>query len=176
MTDSLKAPQMKMNNSERLVAAIVSPLLAFVGFVAPCIGANADYCTVTNMCWNGAKTNILAIAESRLAANTNDIVGIVLKLEYDLSFSYLDDFTNNIPKAIKVASGVHTPNFAELYNDFVVSLTHLEKFIRENPASEADLVRERAKGNIPHKRMNFNRFLKALDDDGFFEGTPNEDE
>ena len=25
----------------------------------------------------------------------NDIVGIVLKLEYDLSFSYLDDFTNN---------------------------------------------------------------------------------
>ena len=116
MTDSLKAPKMKMNNSERLVAAIVSLLHAFAGFVAPCIGANADYCTVTNLWWNGYKTNVLAIAESRLEANTNDIVGIVLKLEYDLSFTYLDDLTNSFPRALDVASRIRTPSFSALYD------------------------------------------------------------
>ena len=154
--------------------AIVS-LLAIVPVLASAT-EYPSYASVTNLWWNGYKTNVLAIAESRLEANTNDIVGIVLKLEYDLSFSYLDDFTNNIQKAINIASHIHTPNFSATFDEFAESLTFLETFIREHPLSESDLQRERAKGNITHKRMNLRYYLKALDDDGFFEGTPNEDE
>ena len=154
--------------------AIVS-LLAIVPVLASAT-EYPSYASVTNMWWNGYKTNVLAIAESRLEANTNDIVGIMLKLEYYFSFTYRDDFTNNIPKAIEVAAKVHTPNFSAVFDDFVETMTELETFIRENPLSESDLQRERAKGSIAHKRMNFRCYLKALDDDGFFEGTPNEDE
>ena len=161
-----------MSTGKRLALLVNISLLIMIRNIGFC----GDYSTVTNLWWNGYKTNVLAIAESRLEANTNDIVGIMLKLEYYFSFTYRDDFTNNIPKAIEVAAKVHTPNFSAVFDDFVETMTELETFIRENPLSESDLQRERAKGSIAHKRMNFRCYLKALDDDGFFEGTPNEDE
>ena len=63
-------------------------IAAVLVMIAGSSSAQTDlYSTVTNLWWEGPKTNILAIAEERLAANTNDIVGIILKTEYDISFS-----------------------------------------------------------------------------------------
>ena len=73
------------------------------------------YSTVTNLWWEGPKTNILAIAEERLAANTNDIVGIVLKTEYDISFSPATVLSNSFRRVLAVGAEVDTPAFAAAY-------------------------------------------------------------
>ena len=45
-----------------------------------------NFVLVTNLWYQGSKSNVLAIAEQRLAANPNDLAGLVLKMEYDFSF------------------------------------------------------------------------------------------
>ena len=88
---------------------LVAAMLAF----APHARAQADlYSTVTNLWWNGPKTNLLALAEQRLAADTNDIVGIVLKTEYDISFSRASVLSNSFRRVLSVGAGVRTPAFS----------------------------------------------------------------
>ena len=42
---------------------------------------------VTNLWYQGYKTNVLAIANERLSQNTNDIAGLILKAEFQLDSS-----------------------------------------------------------------------------------------
>ena len=45
-----------------------------------------DFVTVTNLWYEGHKSNVLAMADQRLAVNSNDLAGLVLRMEYDFSF------------------------------------------------------------------------------------------
>ena len=96
----------------------MTPVALIAAFLAVACQARAQsdlYATVTNLWWNGPKTNILAIAEERLAANTNDIVGIVLKTEYDISFSPATVLSNSFRRVLSVGALVDTPAFAAAY-------------------------------------------------------------
>ena len=55
-----------------------------------------NFALVTNLWYQGYKTNVLAIAEQRLAANSNDLAGLVLKMEYDFSFLNFSNISNNM--------------------------------------------------------------------------------
>jgi len=44
------------------------------------------YTNVTNLWYQGYKSNVLNIATARLAVNTNDIAGLILKAEYHFAF------------------------------------------------------------------------------------------
>ncbi|MDD2600148.1 MAG: hypothetical protein PHO37_13140 [Kiritimatiellae bacterium] len=54
-----------------------------------CVFAQTNFYTnVTNLWYQGYKTNVFAIANERLAQNTNDIAGLILKAEFH--FAHLD--------------------------------------------------------------------------------------
>ena len=58
---------------------IIFTLIVGVGTVVQ--AKNNFYANVTNLWYQGYKSNVLNIANARLAANTNDIAGLILKAE-----------------------------------------------------------------------------------------------
>ena len=51
-----------------------------------------------------------AIAQKRLACNSNDIAGAILKMEYDLEYLNLNEISNSIIRVDNILREVHTPS------------------------------------------------------------------
>ncbi len=125
------------------------------------------YTNVTNLWYQGYKTNVLAIASARLAQNTNDIAGLILKMEYHLAFSEMSEISNSFWRVINVGDTITSPHFSEKYPDKRANLLEILDFIRTNPISPAELTEEQAKGNINHKPLPA-VLIEALQKDGYF--------
>lgn len=125
---------------------------------------------VTNLWYQGYKTNVLAIAEQRLAANSNDLAGLVIKMEYDAEYMNTDCFSNNI-FALQAAIGSIATNtfFFKEVSSLSNELTNmLEILATEFKPTPEEIENDRAKANIIHKPMTYEVPLKALHDDGLF--------
>ena len=66
------------------------------------------YTNVTNLWYQGYKTNVLEIANTRLGANSNDIAGLILKAEYHLAFCEDAALSNAYLRVIQVADTITT--------------------------------------------------------------------
>lgn len=64
------------------------------------------YQQVSSMWFSGDKRGVLDIANQRLAQNSNDIAGLLLKLEYETEFLQLDNMTNTMAKITLVQNSV----------------------------------------------------------------------
>ena len=73
-----------MNAKTMLTATVIGLGMCLSAWAAP--SANT-YHAVTNDWYNGNFSNVLELASSRLAANTNDLVGTYLKLSWDVCFA-----------------------------------------------------------------------------------------
>ena len=147
--------------------AIAAVLVALVGSSS----AQTDlYSTVTNLWWEGPKTNILAIAEERLAANTNDIVGIVLKTEYDISFSPASVISNSFRRVLSVGAHVDTPAFAAAYPRIAWNVSGM--FIATEHYTDDVYLSERQKGFNTHVEMGMKWAWDALHEDGWLDVSP----
>lgn len=128
-----------------------------------------SFTLVTNLWYQGYKTNVLAIAEERLLVNSNDVAGLVLRMEYDLEFSNVDLFSNNIIRVLSAAGDITNQVFRSNYPKMESSLTHFLHFLaNSSPPSSLNIDNEKAKAAIIHKRMIYERYLKWLHDDGLF--------
>ena len=128
-----------------------------------------NFALVTNLWYNGYKSNVLAIAEQRLAANSNDLAGLILKMEYNLEFSNDNFLSNDILRVLSVASNttsktIHS-RFTEIYDDLTSFLIFLKNDYHLTPS---EMEEERANALIIHKRMTYEDYLKWLHDDGLF--------
>ena len=132
----------------------------------PCLG---DFVTVTNLWYEGHKTNVLAIAEQRLAANSNDLAGLILKMEYNLAFSNNSCLSNDALLVISVANDM-TNEHIKAHSQ--VMRSYLEMFLdylaHDYHPTESEIELEKQKGFIIHKPMTYEIPLKALHDDGLF--------
>ena len=129
------------------------------------------FANVTNLWWQGHKSNVLAIAEQRLACNSNDIAGLILKMEYDFSFLNLDSVSNSIQRVLDCGNTISTTNYASSFPFFKFSLEHsLHVFTIESMYEDIDA--ERAKALLPEKRMSFERHLFAVCLDGLVTNYP----
>ena len=122
-----------MTNRTIIVCVAVSMLLHAEAF------GQDLYSTITNLWWEGPKTNLITIAEDRLAQDTNDIVGAVLKMECDTAFGDGNSFSNSFWRFIRSGRIVRTPAFRcwyplESLNLAVVleSMPSLSRTIRHN--------------------------------------------
>lgn len=161
----------------RLDATALPPSPAHTIFVPPRLVPPATtekpsdlYSTVTNLWWNGPKTNILAIAEERLAANTNDIVGIVLKAEYDISFSPASVLSNSFRRVLSVGAEVDTPAFAATYPRIAWNVSGM--FIALERYTDDIYLSERHKGFNNHVEMGLKWAWDALHEDGWLDVSP----
>ena len=128
-------------------------ILAFAALAA--VAAKADdtafFTNVTNLWYQGHKSNVLAIAEERLAHNTNDIAGLILKMEYDLEFTRSDSISNSVLRIIEAGAEIKSLRFKIRYPELKIDLEDLLDVIASHPI--LDLEEERAKSLIPCKTM-----------------------
>ncbi len=139
-------------------------VIVFVGAVQ---AQTNFYTTVTNLWYQGYKSNVLSLAEARLLQNTNDIAGLILKAEYDLEFLELTSISNSYERVIQVGDTITTTNFVKRFewerNDYVDGLD----WLKNEPIPANELPAEKAKANIIHKELP-TKLIEALQKDGFF--------
>lgn len=125
------------------------------------------YTNVTNLWYQGNKTNVLAITEQRLQQNTNDIAGLLLKVEYQVEFFHFDQLTNTMTHLLTVAESYTGTNFLKRLSVLREDFTVMKEYSTNYPPGqlEADLPKTNQAGKV----MSFGLSLEALQKDGYFE-------
>ena len=131
------------------------------------------YANVTNLWHQGAesRTNVLAIANARLAINSNDIAGLRLKANYDLEFLEVTSVSNSYLRVIQIGDTIMTTNFVKCWQeDFSRQcILGLLDGISENPLSAQEIQEGKIKALIPHKPLPDADLIEALQKDGYFD-------
>jgi hypothetical protein len=113
---------------------------------------------------------VLAIANARLAANTNDIAGLILKAEYHLAFYEVGSISNAYLRVIQVGDTITTANFMSRWQGFSrESILLLLDDFAENPVTPQEIQAEKHKGFINEKPLPASRMIEALLKDGYFD-------
>ncbi|MDR0993150.1 MAG: hypothetical protein LBN38_01070 [Verrucomicrobiota bacterium] len=122
---------------------------------------------VSQLWFDGYKGDVLAIANTRLQADTNDIAGLILKMEYEMEYLELQEVTNTMARVIDVGTMIETEEFSSLFPLLEGSIIHLINMIPLYPTNE--LAADIDKANIAGKSLSFGVAIKALQDDGYFD-------
>ena len=77
--------------------------------------AAATLAVVTNDWRRGAYSNVLELAQSRLAANTNDIVAAYIMKDYDIMFSDFTAMSNSLQRLIRAGALVTLPAYTNRF-------------------------------------------------------------
>ena len=134
--------------------------------LTPVLQASSYFTNVTNEWWQGRQTNVLSMAESRLAANTNDIAGLLMKASYDFDFSNSTTLSNTLVRVLSVGETVTFPAFTNAFR-----LTRLDiqgTFMTLGSETPEEHATDMLKVMGPGHPMAYSDELKALDDDGYF--------
>ena len=128
------------------------------------------YTNVTNLWYQGHKSNVLEIAEQRLTANTNDIAGLILKAEYNFEFYEVGDISNAFLRVIQIGDTITTTNFVSRYQK-----TSRDAFLgvlndfAEGPITTQGILEGKQKALINKKPLPAARLIEALQKDGYFD-------
>lgn len=135
-----------------------------------CVGAayaqTNFYANVTNLWFKGDKSNVFALANARLSQNSNDIAGLVLKMECYCAWLDLPQVSNSILRVIQIGDTVTTSNFVRRFQIERQELLDDLELFKTYPTPQ-ELSIEREKANIIHKELPTYLF-DALEEDGYF--------
>lgn len=131
------------------------------------LGQTNFYEQVTQLWLDGEKTAVRDIGLQRLLADTNDVAGLILKLEYEVAFLDCSNMIQTATYLLHRGETILTPNFARFYREYQVNY-QIMQMVLPNYSPE-ELEADRAKANIQGKRMTFGHLLQALHDDGYFQ-------
>jgi hypothetical protein len=115
----------------------------------------------------GNKIDVLNIANKRLQKTPNDIVGLLIKMEYELAFLQLDQAKDTIDKIIVVGTTIKTKNFSKNYTKFKNEILFIKDSMNNYPKDK--FIADKKKGNIKGKPFPHMYILMALQEDGFFD-------
>ena len=129
--------------------------------------ASAYYANVTNEWFLGRQTNVLALANQRLASNPNDMAGLLMKASYDFDFADANTLSNSLVRVLSVGETISTPSFTNAYRLVRLDIRGTFKTLSsETPEEHAsDMLKIMGAGH----QMAYEDALKALDDDGYFD-------
>jgi len=127
------------------------------------------YTTVTNLWYQGQKTEVLALGQERLNINSNDIAGLIIKLAYDEEFLLLNSISNSYEKVIQIGQTITNDNFKIHYPFLKINNEYMLDFLTTYHPSPLELIEEQAKGLLPQKPFTYALELEALKKDGLFE-------
>jgi hypothetical protein len=134
------------------------------------VGAQTNlFTTVTNLWQQGYRSNVLAIANTRLQQNTNDLVGLFIKVEYDIEFAQRHSISNSAARLFAVGDTITSTNFLNVYPAYREDLLYTLDYIRESPITGNQLLEEQNKGNLNHLPFWGSEELEALQKDGYFD-------
>ena len=139
-------------------------LSATVTFASP---SENTYHAVTNDWYNANFSNVLELAESRLAANTNDLVGVYLKLSWDICFSDASTLSNSVTRVLDIGDTVQNAAFSNEYcrlRPMIVSFRDDVLPMYTEEVRQQELVRS----TQPHKPIPERKWLKLLWDENLW--------
>jgi len=143
----------------------------FIASAIMSLACHADttnfFTNVTNLWFQGDKTTVLAIAEQRLGANTNDIAGLILKYEFQLEFLEMSSISNSAQRVLNVGATITSTNFAQVFPNYIENIHAALIFLPHY--TPAEILEDKPKALIPHKPLVATDIIKALQDDGFFQ-------
>ena len=130
------------------------------------------YTNVTNLWYQGgeARSSVLDIANARLAMNTNDIAGLILKAEYHFAFMESEAISNAFLRVIQAGDTITTTNFVERWQEFSRERTlRILDIVAEIPLTPQLIQAEKHKALLPRKSLPNARLIEALQKDGYFD-------
>ena len=130
------------------------------------------YSLVTNLWHQGAHTSVVELAQLRLAANTNDIAGLITMAGYDLVYSCDDAYSNIVPHVLSVASNITSTAFSADLEFMTLDLTESLYFLTIYHPTEAERQEDMRKAALPGKFFIYEEPLRLLDEDGYFANDP----
>ena len=128
--------------------------------------ASTTFDNFTNLWYTAQHSNVLALANQRLAANSNDIAGVLMKASWDFEFLEPSDLSNTLERVILVGSTCHTPAFTNIFEITKIDARCLLEDFALTPPAER--IADQSKRGLPGKLPHYLEELKALDDDGYF--------
>ena len=151
---------------------LASIILALPAFALATPSAD-NYHAVTNDWYQGNWTNVYELAQQRLAANTNDIVGAHLMVSYDILFSDYQAMSNSIQRLVQVLGSVNEPSLTNMCSSLRCGwMYYLDEFL---PHQTEDVLQEqRAKSRITHKPLDCDFILKQIEEKGLWTQIPQE--
>lgn len=116
----------------------------------------------------GNYAGVLAIAQERLAADTNDLPGLLLKFEYESEYLQLSAATNTAAEILRVAPQIESVSFSAVRPVVMDDAQSALELMPNYPASEyaADLLKV---GTITNKALPCDYAIQALEEDGYFQ-------
>ena len=146
---------------------IISAAIAFSTIALKAAPTENTYHAVTNDWYQGNWTNVYELAQQRLAANTNDIVGAYIMKDYDIMFSGFSEMSNSIRRLIRAGELVTLPAYT---NMFPILRLGYEDFLEYVIPAQDDSFRiqEQQRAIRPGVPMNSERTLKLFWDNGLW--------
>jgi len=131
------------------------------------LGQTNFYTNVTNLWYQGSKSNVLEIANARLAQNTNDIAGLILKAEFH--FAYLDtaEISNAYSRVLAVGETVTSTNFVLRFSIEKKYILDILEDLKDDPITPEELLLDKPKAAIIHKPLPTG-LIEALQKDNYF--------
>ena len=161
---------MKTENSSRKeimkILATAAMALAMV-LSARAVPTENTFSAVTNDWYVGKWTNVLELAQARLAANSNDLVGAHLAVSYDVLFSDIPAISNSVTRLIGAMDASSEPAMANLISQLRPGWVYFrDEFLPRQTA--ADVQAQHEKSSITNKTLDCDFILKQIWDNGLW--------
>lgn len=161
---------MKTENSSRKeimkILATAAMALAMV-LSALAVPTENTFSAVTNDWYVGKWTNVLELAQARLAANSNDLVGAHLVVSYDVLFSDIPAISNSVTRLIGAMDASSEPAMANLISQLRPGWVYFrDEFLPRQTA--ADVQAQHEKSSITNKTLDCDFILKQIWDNGLW--------
>ena len=129
------------------------------------------YTNVTNLWYQGgeSRSNVIAIANARLAVNTNDFAGWFLKAHYHVEFMEIDEMTNAFHRVVQVGNTITTTNFVKRWQGGSKNILVFLKVMAEFPLTPQDIQEGKDMALTPHHQLPNEDLIEALQEDGYFD-------
>lgn len=144
-----------------------TPILLIALAAALAAPASQEYATITNTWQTLGASNLLVLAEARLATNQNDIAGLLMKASYDFDYADKVTLSNSLQRILDVGPTVDLLTFKTIFTvmtrrDIASTFRVLARETPEKHAADREKMRRRK------HPMAYAPELHALEKDGFF--------
>ena len=128
------------------------------------------YRKLVNLWRQGKTTDVLEIADARLAADTNDIAGLILKAKCHLDFYEVSALSNAYLRVIQVADTITTTHFmADYQSTSKKSILELLDDLAEQPITPQENQEKKPNAFRKYEWTAHSCLIQALQKDGFFD-------
>lgn len=145
-------------------AVVVFLVIALCSFASV---ADAGYFAYLTNSWASCRSNVLVEANARMATNSNDIVGAILRLEWDMAYGNNMSYSNAYARVVSIGEGISNSHFRAKMPMLRMGANIVFGMTAATPASF--LSDEDSSKVEAQKEMNFAHLLEALKEDGLID-------